>query len=60
MALLPDGEVHACRKFRFLGDLSLGEVREIPPGPEACYDCRLYAICRGCLAVIATSGLDPF
>ncbi|OAQ21590.1 thio(seleno)oxazole modification radical SAM maturase SbtM [Thermosulfurimonas dismutans] len=70
VALLPDGEVHACRKFSsYLGNIFENDLLEIyhsersekyRRGPEACYDCRLYAICRGCLAVIATSGLDPF
>lgn len=70
LALLPDGEVHACRKFpsylgsiytRPLWDIYWSEAGEAyRRGPEACRGCRLYAVCRGCPAVIATHGLNPF
>ncbi len=70
VALLPDGEVHACRKFpsylgnlhrKSLWDIYWSEMAEVyRQGPSACRGCRLYAVCRGCLAVIATHGLNPF
>ncbi|QJA06090.1 selenobiotic family peptide radical SAM maturase [Thermosulfurimonas marina] len=70
LALLPDGEVHACRKFPSpLGNLYREGLYQIyhseaaqcyREGPRACRPCRLYGVCRGCLAVIATSGLNPF
>ncbi len=70
LALLPDGEIHACRKFSSpLGNLYQESLEEIyfskkaeayRCGPQECRHCQLYAICRGCLAVIATYGLDPF
>jgi selenobiotic family peptide radical SAM maturase len=68
IALLPDGEVHACRKFPSpIGNLknqSVDEVycskaaehyRERLPG---CRDCPLCRVCGGCLAVINGLGLD--
>ena len=70
MALLPDGEVHACRKFPSLvGSIfekGLGEIcdselaRRYRTGPLACRSCDLRPVCRGCPAVIFGSGLDPF
>jgi radical SAM protein with 4Fe4S-binding SPASM domain len=70
MALLPDGEVHACRKFPSLvGSIfekGLGEIydselaRRYRTGPLACRSCDLRPVCRGCSAVIFGSGLDPF
>ncbi len=70
VALLPDGEVHACRKFpSYLGRMpgqSLLEIYRSPrarryrEGPRACWECRLMAVCRGCMAVIATSGGNPW
>jgi selenobiotic family peptide radical SAM maturase len=69
VALLPDGEVHACRKLPSrLGNLrthSLTEIYATPlaaayrAGPQACQDCRLQTHCRGCPAVTHGSGLDP-
>ena len=69
VALLPDGEVHACRKFPSLvGNLrrsSLGEIYDSPVaaryrgGPAACRDCSLRNSCRGCLAVSFGQGLNP-
>lgn len=69
VALLPDGEVHACRKFpSVLGDIrktSLDEVYESPKakqyraGPTACHNCRLRQHCRGCAAVVYGSRRDP-
>ncbi|MBI5820717.1 MAG: selenobiotic family peptide radical SAM maturase [Verrucomicrobia bacterium] len=69
VALLPDGEVHACRKFPSpIGDLresSLGEVYDSPraqcyrQGSSACRGCKLRKNCGGCLAVSHGRGLDP-
>jgi selenobiotic family peptide radical SAM maturase len=68
IALLPDGEVHACRKFpSVIGNLreqSIDEVycsevaehyRERLPG---CRDCPLCHVCGGCLAVVKGLGSD--
>jgi len=68
LALLPDGEVHACRKFpSLIGNVktrSIGEIysseaaaryRERPSG---CRDCPLCLVCGGCLAVIHGLGAD--
>ncbi len=70
IALLSDGEVHACRKFpspigniRQSGLLEIYEseaARRYRRGGEACADCRLSTVCRGCLAVTYSLGLDPF
>lgn len=70
VALLPDGEVHACRKF----PSRIGNVFEKPlaeiyhsqlaaqyrRGPAECRDCRLNPVCRGCLAVAYSYGKDIF
>jgi selenobiotic family peptide radical SAM maturase len=70
VALLPDGEVHACRKFPSpLGNVreqGLGDLYESPAarryrsGAAACRECRLRPRCGGCLAVTYGQGLDPF
>ncbi len=69
LALLPDGEVHACRKFPSpLGSIheaGLEEIYHSPAarafrnGPEECRGCRLRPVCRGCPAVAMGDGLDP-
>jgi selenobiotic family peptide radical SAM maturase len=69
VALLPDGEVHACRKFPSpIGHLrhqTLREVWESPVakeyrrGSKACRTCRLRNVCGGCLAVSYGAGLSP-
>ena len=68
MALLPDGEVHACRKFPspigHVGRSGLGEIYDGPAAARyrtrslACRDCRISAVCGGCLAVTSGLGLD--
>jgi selenobiotic family peptide radical SAM maturase len=68
VALLPDGEVHACRKFPSpignIFDTSLMDIynsdraQRYRQGSSACRNCRLNAICRGCLAVTHSLGLD--
>jgi selenobiotic family peptide radical SAM maturase len=69
VALLPDGEVHACRKF----PSPIGQVRELGlaaiyasaaaaryrAGSAGCQGCRLRKRCGGCLAVAHGQGLDP-
>ncbi|MCX5864405.1 MAG: thio(seleno)oxazole modification radical SAM maturase SbtM [Deltaproteobacteria bacterium] len=70
VSLLPDGEVHACRKFpSFIGNIftqSLAEIYDAPTarqyraGCQACRDCRLRPACGGCLAVSHGFGLDVF
>lgn len=70
VALLPDGEVHACRKFpSLIGNIlqtGLSDIyhsesaRKYREGSEACSDCTLYSACRGCLAITYSHGLDVF
>jgi selenobiotic family peptide radical SAM maturase len=70
VSLLPDGEVHACRKFpSLIGNIfqqSLAEIYDSPAarqyraGCSACRDCRLRPACGGCLAVSHGFGLDVF
>lgn len=70
MAVLADGAVHACRKFPSpIGNLmeqSLSEIyhsdlaKKYRGGPMECRDCRLNPVCRGCLAVAHSHGLDVF
>jgi selenobiotic family peptide radical SAM maturase len=69
VALLPDGEVHACRKYpSLLGNVrsaSLDAIYDSPlarqyrAGPAACRGCRHERHCRGCPAVVFGQGLDP-
>ncbi len=69
-AVLPDGEVHACRKFPSpLGNLTSESLKNIydsaaaqryRAGPEECRSCRLNAVCRGCYASAYSFGLDIF
>ncbi len=70
LALLSDGEVHACRKMpSVIGNLkeaSLEEVyesaeaRQYRRGCAACRECPIHPTCGGCLAVTASLGGDPF
>jgi len=70
VALLPDGEVHACRKFPSpignINEKSLAEIYDAPAavryrqGPSDCRGCRIRHVCGGCLAVIHSCGLDVF
>jgi selenobiotic family peptide radical SAM maturase len=70
VSLLPDGEVHACRKFpSLIGNIfsqSLAEIYDAPAarryraGSLACRECRLRPACGGCLAVSHGFGLDVF
>jgi len=70
VALLPDGEVHACRKFpSLIGNIfenSLAEIydseiaRRYRAGTQACRSCPIRPVCGGCLAVVHGQGLDIF
>ncbi len=70
LALLPDGEVHACRKFpsligniveNSLYDIYHSELAErYRAGSQACRNCSLNTVCRGCLAIAHSMGLDVF
>lgn len=67
-SLLPNGDMHACRKFQSpIGnvlDSSLLELYDSQAaenyrlGPEECRGCRIRPVCGGCQAVIQSSGLD--
>lgn len=68
LAVLADGEAHACRKFpSSLGNVfaqSLSEIydsreaRRYREGCSACRSCPIRAACGGCLAVSYSHGLD--
>jgi len=70
IAILPDGEAHACRKFpSYIGNVyhqSIGETynsdaaRRYRAGTEACRSCPIRPVCGGCLAVMYGQGLDIF
>jgi selenobiotic family peptide radical SAM maturase len=69
LALLSDGEVHACRKMPSLvGNLKESGLEELYESASAqsyrrgcavCRDCPLHPTCGGCLAVTAGLGHDP-
>lgn len=69
VSLLPDGQVHACRKFpSLIGNMnnqSLHDIyyslsaRSYRKGCQECDGCRLRPNCGGCLAVAYGYGLDP-
>ena len=66
VALLPDGEVHACRKFPSrLGNVvedgfeavyASRAARQYRRGPAACRGCGLRRVCGGCMAVVHGQG----
>ena len=70
VSILSDGEVHACRKFPSpIGNILTNSLEEIyasssagryRSGSTACAGCSLNAVCRGCPAVTASLGFDPF
>lgn len=70
VALLPDGEVHACRKFpSYIGNIYQTGLRNIynneksrqyRSASQACSHCRIRPVCRGCMAVSYGLGLDIF
>jgi selenobiotic family peptide radical SAM maturase len=69
LAILPDGEAHACRKFPSpIGNVvrdGLAQVydseaaRRYRSGCSACRECAIRPVCGGCLAVAHGFGLDP-
>lgn len=69
LALLPDGELHACRKFPSpVGHVAAGGLaaaydspaaRRYRTGAAPCARCPLRRRCGGCLAVSYGRGLDP-
>jgi selenobiotic family peptide radical SAM maturase len=70
VSILSDGEVHACRKFPSpIGNILTDSLEDVyaskaairyRSGSTACAGCHLNAVCRGCPAVTASLGLDPF
>jgi selenobiotic family peptide radical SAM maturase len=70
LALLPDGEVHACRKLpSYMGNIYAQPLTEIyqgeagrrfRAGSNACSGCPVRPVCGSCLAVSHGSGLDIF
>lgn len=69
IALLPDGEAHACRKLPSplgnLVELGMQAIYDSPAaaryraGSAACTGCPIRAHCGGCLAVSHGAGRDP-
>lgn len=69
LAVLPDGEVHACRKFPspvgHIRNASLDAIYDSPAarnyrrGSLACSACQLRRSCGGCLAATHSAGLNP-
>lgn len=70
LAVLPDGEAHACRKFPspvgnvltdgLAGAYDSEEAARYRRGAAACAGCRLRPVCGGCLASARGFGLDFF
>jgi radical SAM protein with 4Fe4S-binding SPASM domain len=70
VAVLSDGEVHACRKFpSLIGNInkkSLSQIydsriaRKYRKGNCACAKCYIKPLCGGCMASIKSHGLDIF
>jgi selenobiotic family peptide radical SAM maturase len=69
VALLPDGEVHACRKFPSpIGSIQTSGMealyqsetaRRYRAGPDDCQGCKHRRHCNGCMAVVHGCNLDP-
>ncbi|MFZ2448311.1 MAG: thio(seleno)oxazole modification radical SAM maturase SbtM [Syntrophobacteraceae bacterium] len=70
LTVLPDGEVHACRKFPSpIGNVTenslaeiydSGKARAYRAGCQACRSCAIRRVCGGCLAISHGSGGNPF
>lgn len=70
LSLLPDGEVHACRKLpSLLGNIFASSFQDIyysdlaeryRQGSSACTGCKIRPVCGGCPAVVYGFGLDVF
>ncbi len=69
VAILPNGEVHACRKYPSpIGNIHHNSLEEIyhsdvagayRQGPSECAGCHLHPVCGGCPAVTFGCDLDP-
>lgn len=67
-SLLPNGDMHACRKFQSpIGNVLENSLLELyrsekaeqyRMGPAECRGCKIRPVCGGCQAVIQSSGLD--
>ena len=67
-SILPNGDMHACRKFQSpIGNILESSILELydssaaekyRSGPEECKGCTIRPVCGGCQAVIQSSGLD--
>ena len=67
-SLLPNGDMHACRKFHSpIGNVLESSLLELYRseaaeryrlGPEECRGCKIRPVCGGCQAVIQSSGMD--
>lgn len=67
-SLLPNGDMHACRKFQSpIGNVLESSLLELYNsqkaeqyrlGPQECRGCKIRPVCGGCQAVIQSSGLD--
>ena len=67
-SLLPNGDMHACRKFQSpIGNVLESSLLELyrsekaeqyRMGPSECRGCKIRPVCGGCQAVIQSSGLD--
>jgi len=70
VSLLPEGEVHACRKLpspigniqeQSFAEIYHGEMaKRYRAGSSACNDCEIRPVCGGCLAVSYGFGNDIF
>jgi selenobiotic family peptide radical SAM maturase len=70
ISVLPDGEVHACRKFpSLIGNIfsqslnyiyASDQADKYRAGSSGCRDCEIRPVCRGCLAVAHGFGVDVF
>ncbi len=70
LTLLPDGEVHACRKFpSLIGNIFHHDFEEIyeseiakryRSGCNACRSCAIRPVCGGCLAIAHSYHLNIF
>ncbi len=69
VSLLPDGQVHACRKFpSLIGNVNHHDLTAIyknspaakyRQGSNACFSCKIRPVCGGCLAVTHGFDKDP-
>ncbi len=70
LSVLPDGEIHACRKFpSYIGNINERSLiqayqseraRGYRRGSAGCATCAIRRLCRGCAAVVYGSGEDIF